>query len=118
MNGKVRKVLDVLDRELTGKGPNRLSKEEQHKLWDVLTALRGPDSQEHSEKSAVTIPVRRAALPRTAKAADKRADNSPTGASFSGWFEAGETAEGVRRGLSGHFEYHGRVAFTALGLDW
>ena len=36
-------------------------------LWDVLTALRGPDSDELGQKDRTTLPIRAAAFPQLAE---------------------------------------------------
>lgn len=62
-------VLDLIDQFLIdhrnnyfiGSGYHRA---EAAKLWDVLTALRGPDSCREKLKECATIPIRRAAFPK------------------------------------------------------
>lgn len=61
----VRAMLDYLDDFLSQGGADAQD------LWDVLTVLRGPDDADSGEKQTVTIPVRRAALPLTAKSVMK-----------------------------------------------
>ena len=58
-------VLDVIDRFLASDG---VATDEKRALWDVLTALRGPDNGSDDMKNAATIPIRRAALPLTTAA--------------------------------------------------
>lgn len=56
-----RQVLAVVDKSLAN------GDETSEKVWDVLTALRGPDSSSYSAKNGAIVPIRRAALPKTAK---------------------------------------------------
>jgi len=42
------------------------------RLWDVLTALRGPDDENSRQKEEVTVHIRRAAFPAFAAMWDKR----------------------------------------------
>ena len=54
----VREVLDVID-EFLARGDSRAGA-----LWDVLTALRGPDDESKEQlKSSTTSHIRRAAFP-------------------------------------------------------
>lgn len=123
MNKNVRSILDELDRELVGKGPHALTVDERRSLWDVLSALRGPDAggDEALDKSAVTVPVRRKAFPRLARVADRGHYNA-TGAAFASLYGRDDCAK--RRAALGaepwfhHFQGHGQAAFKALGLVW
>lgn len=58
-----RDVLNIIDDFLSLGGVNDC---ERKMLWDVLTALRGPDDETYSLKMESTIPIRRAAFPKIA----------------------------------------------------
>jgi hypothetical protein len=89
------------------------SKPEQHKLWDVLTALRGPDSPENrnSVKSATTEVIRLHAFPNAA------AYNALYG-DFSADSELRVERRAKMPSVGGHFYGHAKEAFKALGLVW
>lgn len=120
----VRAALDYLDTILSRGG------QDAQDLWDILTALRGPDEHHYDDevdhKKTVTIPVRLAALPRTACAVrSERASGdyyssritpgvcrrASFGAPSSSYRYAGPQREGP-----GHFEAHAYRAARALGL--
>lgn len=76
------------------------------KLWDVLTALRGPDDCAVMSKLMGTVPIRRAAFPRTA-----RSGHAPAS------FEGGH--DGIVNSYNEepyHFRSHLGFAADALGL--
>ena len=66
MTPKAREVLDYLDDLFSDPGQVEAATE----VWDVITALRGPDTFDHEAaqtlKLDLTIPIRRAAFPKTA----------------------------------------------------
>lgn len=80
-------------------------------LWDVLTALRGPDSGDDSVKYATTCVIRTAAFP-----------SHPYGSNGSLYFSDDATKVKKRidllahNGDSAHFRRHLREAFDALDL--
>jgi hypothetical protein len=95
---------------------------EGRKLWDVLAALRGPDTSDydHAGKKATTAVIRYAmglrgvlgknefiytVLPDTKTAAAIRANL---------WQKEAQE----QSALTGHFVNHAFDAFKALGLDW
>lgn len=80
-------------------------------LWQVLSALRGPDVDNFwgRKKTAYTVPIRRVALPLCAKKADRL--NSPIPAMFG---NAGAIYHEPKR--EGHFYSHIRHAARVLGL--
>lgn len=128
----VRAALDYLDQILCKET------DDAQDLWDILTALRGPDDDVSTMKHAyydpggelkrrVTIPVRRAAFPRTTTAvtaADRQINAAPkyiarptvgvrSRASFGGTF-GDYPFKGEFR--ADHFSKHGIHAAQALGL--
>lgn len=70
MNEELRKDLDTIDQMLlkwSGSSATNLYGGLKHNpLWQVLTALRGPDDLSKTKKDQHTIPVREAAFPKTA----------------------------------------------------
>jgi hypothetical protein len=118
MFSEARAALDALDRVLARQdGASR-------QVWAVLTALRGPDhtlnrTSEADIKARATVPIRRAAFPRTAAQASIAAgveglyangalfNVSPysTWPGWDMWAEAGH-----------HFAGHVNEAFAALSL--
>lgn len=111
----VRAALDYLDQILSRDG------EDAMELWDVLTALRGPDEHSSSAKSGITIPIRRAALPLTACAVER--ERSGSGLGLDGVHRRagfGTPQYDVYRGdtdcYGRHFTVHGYRAAVALGL--
>lgn len=99
----LRSILDQID-EVLVKGD-----EVAQGLWAVMTALRGPDDETATSnlKSDLTIPVRRAAFPKTAALTWTN-----LGASF-GWDGC---IWNPATAPEGHFGNHARKAAKALGL--
>lgn len=118
----VRAALDYLDGFLAKGGQDAME------LWDVLTALRGPDEvpdlyradSATSPKRTTTIPIRRAALPRTAAATwrvypvdpgvHQRASFGAMGAEYPFLGRKHDPYS------NNHFANHGARAAQALGL--
>lgn len=127
MEEATRKMLDQIDEFLVGDNQNAAVE-----LWDVMTALRGPDSHDSSTiseykgmnglKSATTAPIRRAALPRTAEAPYPYSTISTTRASFgyrNDAFEGFVRRDGLHRidrSYMQHFDLHVALAAEVLGL--
>jgi len=63
MDARVRKLLDEIDEMLL---PGDVAASE---LWNVLTALRGPDAEFDVIKDVTTAPIRGAAFPKTCQQA-------------------------------------------------
>jgi len=61
MEARTREVLDMLDEVLMG------DVQVAQEVWDVLTALRGPDSDNNKVKRKTTWVIRAAAFPKTVK---------------------------------------------------
>lgn len=111
-----KQVLDIVDTALA-RGNST-----SEKLWDVLTALRGPDTNEYYLKSEITVLIRRKALPKTTKA---HMDSGATLADF-GYDEpkdakissgtVGYEREGYGYKRRGHFRNHAIKAAEALGI--
>jgi hypothetical protein len=81
--------------------------EERKKLWNILTALRGPDNQDRESKLACVSLIRRAAVGQSF-------------VDFGGYnrFDSEEDVEIRRRMPESHFQQHMRWAFAALDLYW
>lgn len=86
--------------------------EEASGLWDILTALRGPDNQDQTLKSATTAVIRHAVL----------GDRSIVQAFYAHVKPDSTEDVNVRIGFDSktnrHFYRHVKSAFYALGLDW
>jgi hypothetical protein len=90
--------------------PVRTKIMDRKKLWDVMTALRGPDGngQEH-RKGCATAVIRTAFL----------GTPQPFGTYGAIFGKDGAGAAIMRSAMtSDHFASHAVSAFTALGLDW
>lgn len=103
MKTATRKLLSLLD--------TALAKQDDvaEELWRVLTALRGPDSDDMGIKVTTTMVIRRAAFPKTAKEYQKTR-NSAGGAMY-----ASDEQPFVPAG-DGHFRNHAEGAQEVLGL--
>lgn len=101
MTLKVREVLDIID------GVLAQDEEDARELWDILTALRGPDDGSVRKKDSTTVHIRAAAFPKTASSYFTHATMNPhnpldltPGTQLNDW----------------HFDGHVRSAAVALGL--
>lgn len=63
MTKETKRVLNIIDEALVG-----ASTTTRRELWNILTALRGPDNDEGKLKANTTARIRSAAFPLTAKA--------------------------------------------------
>lgn len=96
-----------------------MPKDEAEQLWDVLTALRGPDNEDGDVKLATTEVIRWHFLGK-----------APDMTSFSGSFIAPDSIGSMHMRVyleankwyatpsNGHFLGHAMRAFKALGLKW
>lgn len=106
MNAEVRAELDRIREFLEGPDGS--------KLWDVLSALRGPDNENREAKNE-TVRIRRAAFGVT----------PPSGVDFydwgRGWAITGEpprpTTKALELATGWHFTSHICAARRALGLE-
>lgn len=115
MNRNVRAMLNEIDAFLVKYSKHKAAKE----LWNVLSALRGPDVKEdQGAKDGATNVIRTSAFPRTAKNERRPRRRTSIPASF-----APDKSEVVtlppKRGVygDGHFRSHIRAAAKALGLE-
>lgn len=83
-------------------------------LWDVLSALRGPDYEIGSDKNATTAVIRAAAFPKTFSGGE-RAIIIPAHMAYD---EVGNAQTRLQMTESHHFKSHAKKAFKVLGLDW
>lgn len=105
ISSETREILDKID-EFLAKG-----NADSQDLWDILTALRGPDS-ENDIKHVTTIPIRNTALPKTTKVAIS-SWGFTNGADFRGGEFSGEDASSD---TSEHFSTHVIGAARLLGI--
>lgn len=132
-----REMLELLD-EWFSESSNHSDHPCQHeneraRLWDVLTALRGPDTDNLDVKHTSTAVIRTAAFPNTeAKAsfvvqatfADRRDSLGPMkdwyheGSNYSlpDWIADGDATNAVLAGYTSHFGGHILRAAKVLGL--
>lgn len=86
--------------------------DESKKLWDILTALRGPDSDIDDIKYATTSVIR-----KTIGLTCEGGENDKIGAIIlSDSYNKCETRQSDLK--SWHFDSHVRSAFDTLGLKW
>jgi hypothetical protein len=129
MTAKTRQILDIIeDALLAGHNSNRNVSDlglaaraiqdgnTATELWNILSALRGPDNEEQSAKIA-TIDVRQRAFPRLAEQA--RNTSQFTTARFGNrpMFDKSESMKGLEEVPAlggGHFEAHIIMAWDAL----
>lgn len=107
----VRKMLDAIDRFLVQ--PENRRNGASRQLWLILSALRGPDSSNDRIKDQITVPIRRAALPRLADDLDAQ---YAVGAVLRRNDDVKYAPNRVD--ASEHFMSHAAAAFDRLGLDW
>jgi hypothetical protein len=105
---KVRVMLDQIDEFLSSRENGEDGS--ARKLWDVLTALRGPDDGDHSLKQRTTCVIRTEAFPRTSE----RSFN--VGAEFSGGLIPFRAGCHQAKDFASHFTSHATHAAQALGL--
>lgn len=115
MNPRLRGILDQIDEVLAEESTTSGA------LWDVLTALRGPDWEESDQvKDSATVPIRVAAFPRTAQATRDRRSAYANRALFScygGKFDSTIVPDGLNHAVIGsHFQGHIDAAASALDL--
>lgn len=109
-----REVFDVIDEFLVREALRAVGKGsvEGKRLWDVLSALRGPDGDDTDDlKHRQTEPIRRAAFPKLAALYDKGI-NIPGGAMF-----AGDRFIIIADDKEDHFNWHASSAARALNLN-
>lgn len=101
----LRQKLDIIDGWLCELGARDLA--------DVLSAIRGPDSENDGLKSVTTMVIRTAAFPKTA------AESTGWNQDYTGWMFA--MPEDVYQNPiftedSWHFRHHAELAAKALGI--
>ncbi len=82
-------------------------------LWDVLSALRGPDYEKSLDKNATTAVIRAALFPKTFS--DDRSIAIPAHMAYD---ETGNAQIRSQMIESYHFKNHAKKAFAVLGLNW
>lgn len=117
----VRQTLDALDKVLSTPYDGNVEKAEAARLlWDVLSALRGPDTSHMGSKDATTSVLRRYAFPKTFDR-DTRSTVRMSKAVANGDDESlrlNRLDAGIVNRTSSHFYNHAQKAFWALGLKW
>lgn len=101
-----KQMLKQIDAFLSRKG------EQGERLWDVLSALRGPDFYAFNEKAQSTVPIRNAAFPKTAAAINAGTNLSVNNIATLGGSEKFITPTTKSR----HFNEHAEKAANVLGL--
>ena len=122
LNAKGKALLNEIDEYLA-------SNEGAKELWDVLTALRGPDNHNNSYaaadkmKNATTAVIRFIALPKTARTV-RSGLTYPYAASIGARINADKKdhvetrlSNRGREAVGSHFLVHTYNAFDALGLS-
>ena len=107
-------VVEVIRQFFAGQKDGRVSYEEAGKLWNMLTALRGPDDESHDLKNAATIPFREAFLGEEAAYMVQQRQGALT-KEYKGKKEHLKIRETMNEG---HFRLHLVNAFKAIGLEW
>lgn len=108
MTPEAREMLDQLDEFFVSEAISGLSKSQ---LWDVLSALRGPDmSDSHQRKVDTTIPIRRAAFPKLTDSRHRHSISAAFG------YDDSKYNGPTKDSSAPHFEYHVAQAAYALGL--
>lgn len=112
---RVRKLLDEIDEVLAEGGSGysfnpRLSTDASD-LWQVLTALRGPDSENEELKSTTTAPIRQAAFPKCGRIAIHG-----FGYTHGAYYGYGNTPF-IWADAYTHFGQHVNVAAKVLGIN-
>lgn len=119
LSQKVKNVLEQIDLILAE------GDQDSRQLWDILTALRGPDKYVSSAvKVATTAIIRKTVLPKTAEANFK---NGIDGI-YAIFRDDSAASVDVRSKLRNsneddllapyHFVYHAKEAFRTLELNW
>jgi hypothetical protein len=104
MHQPAKKILEDIKTYFNGTA----TKEQKLELWFVLSALRGPDSDDEDVKDATANIIRyklfgRTVIPDT---------TILTSRNFEG-------ANEIRKAIpKGHFKWHAHKAFDVLGLKW
>ena len=80
-------------------------------LWEVLTALRGPDSGDSTAKLATTAVIRKAAFPSEPNVGAVYGEDTEH-------YLAYRTRLWADDDCNWHFTSHAQRAFRALGLEW
>ena len=86
---------------------------ESGNLWDVLSALRGPDDDDEITKKRTTLLIRAAAFPRLSKALDKKDWESGPSGRRPGMNDSPQTYDPTG---DGHFYTHANGAAKVLNL--
>lgn len=105
---ELRKALDAIDRVLVRNDDTAAQ------LWDVLSALRGPDNESYIFKHDHIVPIRRAAFPQTAESVSETGGYTNRADFSEATFVQPATPDFM--GTDGHIISHAKRAAWALGL--
>ena len=99
---------------------NTATDTQSRKLWAVLTALRGPDSDDNYDKHATTAVIRHAiGLQQRVAGAIVNADSAENAQTRTDRFPIMVDHWGhVALKSWSHFSFHAKHAFDVLGLAW
>jgi hypothetical protein len=118
---KLKSILNKIDTVLSA-GYDSPDHDAASRLWDVLSALRGPDTVHPSAdtiKYATTAVLRKIAFPKTF-ADDTRnvVRNKAIGKSDTAAMVATRSGDKVRNVVGSHFASHANRGFLALRMTW
>lgn len=109
MKDSLREILNTIDEVLAKQD------ELSGQLWNVLTGLRGPDhtswKEAYEEKHRATVPIRRAAFPKTAALEDNNIADFGVNPEDSIYHVGSDESS-----LSWHFDNHSDAAARALDI--
>ena len=113
MDDRTRTILLAIDRHLA------VGDKAASELWDVLTALRGPDSDDADEKDRSTVHVRARAFPRTLAEVSRKNQNWWRSIGYHSRFPGMDTTKKDFTSPDyNHFGQHIRAAAEVLGLEY
>ena len=101
MDQELRKALDTIDSLLVSFGAPTGS--HHNPLWDILSAIRGPDNSDGPAKEKYTNPIREAAFPRLTEAGGSK------------WWRFTTPPIGEPN-TEAHFQHHAQDAISHLDI--
>ena len=110
MEDRTRTLLMAIDRHLA------VGDKAASELWDILTALRGPDSDDADEKDRSTAHVRARAFPKTLAESSRGGNWWQPASDDSAFPGMSTTRKGFTLPSYSHFGNHIRAAARVLDL--